>query len=469
MDSFRSCDIRGCFPDEIDDGLFYQVGRKIARKLLDGAAILVGCDVRPSSPVLTEALIAGLADEGARVFDAGRVPTPVIYFGRSRLPVGAAAIVTASHNPPSYNGLKLLLGRYPATPEQIQALKPSSPVANGQSRRGTVEQVDLSSAYVDDIVLRWRGRLQQLHTEPSFRLVVDPGNGAWTLLADPIFRELGLDVTIIHPEPDGRFPHRSPDCAAPGSLKALCRSVCHSGADLGLAWDGDGDRLAICDEAGRVLSSDQVAMLLIPDILKETTDQKVVYDVKMSEKVETAIKTAGGIPVLERSAHCAIEKTMIDQDCLFGCEYSGHFFFKELSGADDGMHAALLAAEFCMKTGKPLSDQLARLPRLFITPDIRLPGSAGELSAIECSIAQKMRVTRIDRLDGVKIYSQGGWLLVRPSVSENKLTFRLEGRTAQELQDMIDMLKGMLPDHDAAITNCLLAGSPPDSWKPSKP
>lgn len=451
MSCFRPCDIRGKFPDEINEELFHQVGRGIALKFLDGAPVLVGCDVRPSSVPLKEALIAGLLDEGAHVFDADRVPTPVIYFGRSHLPVGAAAIITASHNPPEYNGLKLLLRRYPATAEQIQGLKPGALISNKCGGHGVVESVDLSSAYVDHIVRKWKERLGKLSAESSFRFVLDPGNGAWALLAGNLFQRLGLDAPTIHAEADGRFPNRSPDCALPESLEGLRQSVHLTGANLGVAWDGDGDRVAICDENGKVLSSDQLTLLLLPGILSETIGEKVLYDVKMSEKVRAAIVASGGIPVLERSAHCAIERTMIGQDCLFGCEYSGHFFFRELAGADDGMHAALLIVHSFLKERKPLSERIARLPRLFITPDIRLPGNIDDLSRIERRIAQELPITRIERLDGLKAYCPGGWMLVRSSVSESKLTFRLEGETAEDLQSMIDLLKNVIPEYSSTI------------------
>jgi phosphomannomutase / phosphoglucomutase len=462
MSCYKTCDIRGKYPDELNEALFYHFGQAIALKFLAGCPILVGCDVRPSSVPLKQSLVNGLVDAGIKVFDAGRVPTPVVYFGKRMLGVYAAAIVTGSHNPPEENGLKLLLGRYPATAGQLRSLKPAGSAGSCRVMGGSVEAVELGEAYVDSLIEAWGDRIRAATCDRPLTFVLDPGNGAWALLASEIFRRLRIDVTIIHAQSDGRFPNRSPDCAAPGSLRILKQEIRGAGAAAGVAWDGDGDRVAVCDETGTHLSTEQLVLLLLPHILKNTHQEKVLYDVKMSKRMKAAIEAQDAIPVVERSAHCFLETRMITDNCLFGSEYSGHLFFRDLGGGDDGMHAALLLADFLLRCDRPLSELLRQLPELFITPDLRIPGGRADFMITRKRLRAEFPYARLSHLDGIKVETPGGWILVRPSVSEDKLSFRFEGETPDELNAIIEQVLRLLPELGAALQSQL------DLWRAAR-
>jgi len=457
MGWYRTCDIRGTYPDEINEELCYHFGQAIALKLLATPSVIVGCDVRPSSLPLKEALVEGLTDAGAKVFDCGRTPTAVVFFGKRKLGT-YAAVVTASHNPPEDNGLKLQLGRYPATAAQLRSLKPTGSGSRHRVPGGSVEAVNLADLYIQEQHDVWGDRFLGAQGNGPLAFVLDPGNGAWTLLAHETMQRLGITARMIHAEPDGRFPNRSPDCAARGALKALCKEVRRSGASAGIAWDGDGDRVAICDETGRVLSTDQLVLLLLPEILKDTRRERVLYDVKMSKQIRLAIEAHDAVPVLERSAHCYLETRMISEDCLFGCECSGHFFFRQLDGGDDGMHAALVLVDFLRNHRHSLSQLLWQLPPLFITPDIRIRGDASHFVTIRKRVVESFSQARISYLDGVRVETDGGWFLIRPAVSESKLSFRFEGETSEKLTTLIEQVQRVLPEHSEAL------GAQVDCW-----
>ena len=447
MDCYRTCDIRGRYPEELNEDLFYHFGQSIARKLLNGAPILLGSDVRPSSIPLKQALADGLVSSGVKVFDAGRAPTPVLYYTKRKLGSFAAAIVTASHNPPAQNGLKLLLGRYPATAAQLRSLRPDNPVGLRKSRAAKLERVDLSEAYVDFLVETWRERRLEPGRQPSFKLVLDPGNGAWTLVVPEILRRLEFPASVIHDEPDGLFPNRSPDCAAPGTLLALSEQVRRRGASAGFAWDGDGDRVAVLDETGARVYMDHLVLLMLPDLLRGTRGEKVLYDVKMSRRLRGAIEAEGATAVIERSAHCFLERRMIDDNCIFGCEYSGHLFFRSLAGVDDGMYAALLVTDFLLRRDQPLSKLVVHLPQLFITPDLRIPGGQGEFESIRRRLREEFAPSEVSLFDGIRVETANAWFLVRPSVSEHKLSFRFEAETSDALQGIVERVERLLPEH----------------------
>jgi phosphomannomutase len=451
MDCFRTCDIRGRYPEEIDENLFFHLGRNIALKHLAGREILIGSDLRVSSPALKDALAKGLEQGGAKVLDAGQVPTPVVYFGKRQLGTFAAAVVTASHNPPHDNGLKLMLGRYPATAAQLRALRPGPANTRSAHSMGQIESVDLRPAYVDFVVGTWKGRLKGDGAAGDF--VLDPGNGTWTLLIAEIIRRLEISAKVIHAEPDGRFPSRSPDCAAPGSLSALGAEVRRCSASAGLAWDGDGDRLAVCDDAGRPVMTDHLVLLLLPGILENHRQEKILFDGKMSRRVKSAIEGNGGIPVEEKSAHCCLEARMINDECLFGCEYSGHYFYRGLGGGDDGMYAALSLVEFLGRHPRPLTSLLESTPKMFISPDLRISGEGLDFDGVRHSLRAGFSDATISEFDGLRIETSGAWLLVRPSVSENKVSFRFEGDSRGNLDSIIRRVLELLPQCGSLLSS----------------
>jgi phosphomannomutase len=460
MDCFRTCDIRGKYPEEINEGLYYHIGRRLAEKFLVEKTILIGSDLRLSSPALKLALTDGLTASGAKVYDAGTVPTPVLYFGKRKLGVYALAIVTASHSPPDCNGFKVLLGKFPATEAQLRQLKPDGATRAPRSSSHPAEAVDLAQAYLDFIVAAWKNRLRSAFLESSRNYLFDPGGGTWTLLVKEILQQLNIPGTVIHAEPDGRFLRRSPDCAAPESLQLLGDEVRRAGTAAGLAWDGDGDRLAVCDDKGRALFTDHLALLMLPGMLHGGHPEKVVFDVKMSKCIPAVIRELGAIPLVERSAHCFLETRMIRDDCVFGFEYSGHLFFRDLAGGDDGMYAALVAVDFLERHREHLSDLVEMLPKLHITPDLRIPRQEAEFATITSRVEEEFSSARISYFDGVKVELPRSWFIIRQSVSENMLSFRFEGDTAEDLEALLDRVKRLLPERKADLQRRL------DQWQP---
>jgi phosphomannomutase len=459
MDCYRTCDVRGRYPDEINEELFFHFGKSVAQQVPQGKAILIAGDLRPSSVPLKQAFAEGAVVAGAHVLDAGLAPTPILYFGKRMLGTYAGAMITASHNPPEYNGLKLLLGRYPAMAAQLRALKPGVSLGPTLGPRGKIEPVDLFEPYLEFLSKTWRDRLRARPAIKPISLVMDPGNGAWALLIREIIQQLEIEAKVIHLVPDGTFPNRSPDCMAPGSLGALAEEVKHQGASMGMAWDGDGDRVAICDDAGKTVSSDEILLMLLPDLLRGTVREKILYDLKMSNKIKSTIEALGALPIVERSAHCFLEARMINEGCLFGCECQGHMFFRELGGADDGMYAGLMMADFLQRNQMPLSELARQIPQLFITGDLRIPGGETEFYDIKRCVENALSFARFSYLDGLKVEMPGSWFLIRTSVSENKLTFRFEGDTASDLDAAIERVMRLLPEQKESLQHSL------DLWR----
>jgi phosphomannomutase len=444
---FRLCDIRGVYPEEVNEELLVRAGRGIAGRCAPGEEVLVARDHRASSPALHEALIEGLLSGGVNVADAGAVPTPVVYYGKRHLGLRYAATVTASHNPRTHNGLKIL------PPDQAEIAGEAQRLAQGPVRlgaaRGELRTVDLFSPYLEAMELRWGRRLK---LPAGSRLVLDPGGGLWCGYATRVFARLGVETAAIHDSPSSTFEGRSPDCASQGALRRLGEEVRRWGATAGLAWDGDGDRLAVCDEEGNPLSTDQAALLFLPPMLAATGPEAVVLDVKMSDRVHEAVRRAQSRVVTASSAHCLLERAMRVNDCWFGCEYSGHYFFRELDYADDGLFAALLFCALVLAGGRPLSRQVAALPRLFITPDIRIAcdgdGFAGALERLRAEFPGG----GYDQLDGLRILTPEGWILARKSVSEDKLTLRLEGRSQEGLDLLSARVAKAIPESRAYLS-----------------
>ena len=442
MNSFRACDIRGIYPDEVNESLFAGIGAAIARRWARNTTVLLGRDCRTGSRSLQLALASGLQSGGAKPLDAGRIPTPVAYFGKRYLECPVACIVTASHNPAEYHGLKILLPHGPAQPDDIRWLAQESSGFCGPLS-SDCECVRIDDAYREFIAARWKHIDRE---NRPLRVVVDAGNGAWSGLASDYLAGLGIDCRAIHDSADGRFPSRPPDCADPRNLNALRRAVIENQADIGFAWDGDGDRLAVVDDLGQPVSSDQIALLLAPEILAGSIGEKVLLDVKMSRRIAGRIESLGALPVIEKSAHCALEHSMLSHDCIFGCEYSGHFFFRDLHGADDGLVAALRVLECVRGSRPPLSVQLASLPPLFITRDIRIPATLQDFATIDRRLSDAFAGQEIIRLDGLKISFERATVLVRASVSEDKLSMRFEGDSAADLTETIHLLLDLLPE-----------------------
>ncbi|MFN7994319.1 MAG: phosphomannomutase/phosphoglucomutase [Bryobacteraceae bacterium] len=448
MSAWKACDIRGVYPAEVNPEMFRQVGRSVPILLPPTARVVVAGDYRVSTPGLKAALAQGLVEAGASVIDAGQAPTPIIYFAHHHWGTDAILIVTASHNPAQHNGLKLMLGYLPPTEEDLRRLrsKVEKDGFSGSDAAGTLECRDPVPLYLEWIEERWR----HLKLRRKLRLVLDPGNGAWAELAPPVFERLGFAVDCLFCEIDGNFPNRPPDCARSANLVKLRTAVRANKADMGIAWDGDGDRVAFVDHHGKFVSADEISMLLARKLLAGRTGEKVAYDLKLSAVFRKVVLEMGGIPLTERSGHTFLKRRVIGDHCLLGCEISGHYFFRELHGGDDGMFAALQLLEL-LQEGRSLAELRQELPGMHMTPDLRLPLQADEYDSIILRIRQAVHPDEETAIDGVRMQTEDGFVLVRRSVTEPVITMRIEGLTALSLQKLVDRCASALPEFTEAI------------------
>lgn len=447
MSVFKACDVRGVYPGELDSVLAGDLGRAVGTAL-SGGRVVVGGDVRTSTPELKAALIAGLVEAGCRVVDLGIVPTPAFYFARRRLGVAGGVMVTASHNPARYNGFKLTLTDWPISEEELGKLAEQVAAKEFVRRPGggvtRLEMLPEYVAYVKESLAAVRGAggtasvAATIDPRPPLRLVLDCGNGCYCRTAPGVFAELGYDVRPLFCDEDGTFPHREPNPALAKNLVALSAAVREQGAALGVAFDGDGDRVAFVDEHGAVAPCDQVIALLARHLLERSGGGKVVYDIKCSSLVPDTVRTNGGTPLMERSGHAFIKTTLLREGALFAGEISGHFFFAALGG-DDGLFAALLVADLIRTSGGSLAGLLSGLPRYLTTPDLRIPYPDHDQVELLSHLAQSLTARgdcAVSLLDGVRAEFREGWGLIRVSVTEPLLTLRFEGRDREGLESV---------------------------------
>ena len=438
MSIFKDCDIRGIYPTEIEAGAAYKIGRALAT-LHPGARMCVGGDVRVSTPALKSAFIDGLVRGGIHVTDIGTVPTPALYWALARLEVAGGATVTASHNPPQYNGIKFMFGRNPVTRVAIDEVQAVYDAGSFTDAPGDVRYRDVLSAYLATLKLRFRAHR-------PLKVVVDAGNGAMSQVAPAAFRQSGYEVVELFCEPDGTFPNRDPNPAEYQHLGAVCARVVQTHADFGVAFDGDGDRAVFIDETGAPVQNEKSLVLFIRHLLKDKPTP-VVYDQKCSSAVKRAILGMGGTPAPERSGHAFIKRRFLDQAAAVAGEVSGHFFFGEL-GYDDGLFAALMMADIIAVSGSTLSALTADIVCPPITPDLRVRCPYAEqdewLARIE-ALADG-QPCEVSHLDGVRLEFPDGWLLVRKSVTAEQITLRAEADTPERLRAILEMAASTLPE-----------------------
>ena len=445
---WKACDLRGICPTEVSADLFWRLGKTVGSSMPTASRVLVAGDFRVSTPHLKAALACGLLESGAHVIDSGQVPTPVAYFAHRHWKTSAVLIVTASHNPAEYNGLKLMLGSLPPKPEDLLQLRRSVDEGSWRKASGELEDINPVPAYKDWVLRRWA------HLAPPTckAVVLDAGNGVWSELGPSFFEAVGFRVHRLFCTIDGAFPNRSPDCARPASLNALRNAVTEMGAHLGIAWDGDGDRMAIVDHAGSIVSTDEISALIIRDLVPRALPASVIYDLKLSEIVRQAIVDCGGQPIMQRSGHAFIKRAMIEEKALFGCEVTGHYFFRELDGGDDGLFAALYMADLVHRRGLPLADLRRTLPPFFVTPDLRIPSALLTFDEIVKRFWSLLPLARATTVDGVRWETEHGYILARNSVTEPVVTLRLEGHTQDSFKELITLCLRAFPEAAVEIS-----------------
>lgn len=441
MSIFKDCDIRGVYGKELFEADGYRVGRALST-LVPSARIRVGGDVRLSTPALKARLVEGLVAGGARVEDMGTIATPMMYFAIHGGAADGGAMVTASHNPAKYNGIKFMLGDRPVTREEMDALRAIAESGDFRDGEGGVSPLDILPAYLGSLEARFG-------TAARGVVVVDAGNGAMSKVAPAAFRQAGYRVAELFCEPDGSFPNRTPNPAEHGQLDALRAKVIEEAADFGVAFDGDGDRAVFVDDRGEAVASERALVLFIRHLLKDGPSA-VVYDQKSSSVVRRAILEMGGTPAPERSGHTFIKHRFLDLNAAVAGEVSGHFFFGEL-GYDDALFAGLLMGEALTRSGRRMSEALADVVCPPITPDLRIPYAYDRQQALLDRLEAAYAGRPISKMDGVRVELEGGWLLMRKSVTAEQMTLRIEGEDRAALERIARDLAKKIPETAAAL------------------
>ena len=439
MSIYKDCDIRGIYPSEITGSESYLIGRALATDC--PGKILVGGDVRLSTPEIKGELMRGLMESGAEVIDIGTIPTPALYFALKNSDADAGCTVTASHNPPEYNGIKFMIGRTPVTRSVIDRIKGIVENRAFAEKQGSAKEWNVAAEYIAAMGERFRAK-KPLH------VLIDAGNGAMSDIAPEAFRNAGYKVTELYCEADGAFPNRSPNPSDYTCLKNTGEALRACGADFGVAFDGDGDRAVFLDEKGNPVQNEKSLVLFIRSLLKDKPTP-VVYDQKSSSVIREAILEMGGEPMPERSGHAFIKKRFLKNGAQVAGEVSGHFFFGEL-GYDDGLFAALAMADLIAESGRTLSELTENIICPPITPDIRIPCPYAQqqdmLSAVEDMAAAKD--AGISHLDGVRAdFKDGSWFLMRKSVTAEQVTLRAEAKTEERLNALLEEIASVLPDY----------------------
>jgi phosphomannomutase/phosphoglucomutase len=448
---YKPCDIRGRYPSELSPELYRSWGRALGREVKEGSKFVVGGDVRRSTQELLASLIEGLSQSPIDVVDLGEQPTPIVYYSKRRLKASGCAIVTASHNPPEFNGLKWMLGEMPPTAAEVELLESEAQEAwNGGSSHanGSVRSLDMASDYVAWLQETWVENMAAQN-----QIVLDPRHGCWAGKARQYLQAIFPSVifSAIHDTPDAGFGGLSPDCSQPELLNQLGREVDRQRAQLGIAFDGDGDRVAFVDEGGVALSAEETTNILLQSFGPGLENEPFVYDLKFSDQIAKAATQLGGTPLAERSGHAFIRRRMLESGAAFGAEVSGHYFFRAIAAGDDGLFTACWLIDYLACTGRTLGQLRAHCPRVFVTPDLRIPVDPEIRSEVISRVRSTWSKYPQSSVDGVRVDFPDGWALVRSSQTEPAMTFRFEGRDADGLHHLVEKFCYALPEMGDAV------------------
>ncbi len=428
---FKAYDIRGVVGESLTTGIVERIGRSIGSEALarDQSDIVVGRDGRLTSPELASALAAGIRASGMNVIDIGLVTTPMAYFAAQHLQVHNAVMVTGSHNPPDYNGLKVVLAGAALYGDGIQALRRRIETSELCRGGGEYRCHDVADAYVARVV-------GDIRLARPMKILIDAGNGVAGAYAPALFRALGCEVVEMFCEVDGRFPNHHPDPSVPDNMAALVGMLETSDAEIGLAFDGDGDRLGVVAKSGRIIYPDRLLMLFADDVLSRNPGALVIFDVKSSRNLDKWISDRGGKAMLWKTGHSVIKARMKETGALLAGEMSGHIFFEERwYGFDDGLYAGARLLEYLSRQ-RDVDATLDALPDSASTPELHIPVRADELHQLMAKLHESAHfegAIRVIDIDGLRVEFEDGFGLVRASNTTPAIVLRFEAETAPAL------------------------------------
>ncbi|MBI4665026.1 MAG: phosphomannomutase/phosphoglucomutase [Nitrospinae bacterium] len=430
---FREYDIRGVIDKDLTPQVVESLGRAFGTtvKRNGGKLVSVGRDARLSSPELEKALCKGITSTGVDAVSIGLVPTPLLYYSLYHLKTDGGVMITGSHNPPEFNGFKLNLGTGSIHGAGIQALADMIEKNDFESGQGVVTQVDV----IEDYIKMVKSKIT-LKRKP--RIVMDAGNGCGGIFAPRLMRELGCEVIELFCEVDGTFPNHHPDPTVPANLKHLIARVKETGAEAGIAYDGDADRIGVVDETGGIFFGDQLLMIFARDILKRKPGATIVYDVKCSQNLEDDIKKHGGRPVINATGHSLIKARLARENAELAGEMSAHIFFKDdYYGYDDAIFATARFLRIMSETDMVVSNFLADTPKVYNTPEIRVDCPDDVKFGLIADITAYYKKTHsVVDIDGARVNFGDGWGLIRASNTQPVLVLRFEAHSEARLEEI---------------------------------
>jgi phosphomannomutase/phosphoglucomutase len=451
---FREYDIRGIVGEQLTDETVNTLAEAVGQFYAANNArrIAIGYDARESSPRFCRIFIDGLTERGIDVIEIGMVPTPVLYYTVFTKPVDGGVMITGSHNPPDHNGFKICLGTETLFGDQIKEIGRLAAAAETRAstgisplrgiEKGKCEKLDIIDDYVAEVVSGIRMGRRKL------RVVVDAGNGMGGVKAVPTLDRLGVEMIQLYTEPDSTFPNHHADPTVAENLLDCIEAVTAYEADVGIAFDGDADRIGIVDETGRIIWGDELMVLLSRYVLAERPGSTVIAEVKCSQTLFDDIERHGGRPLMWKAGHSLIKSKMKETGAALAGEMSGHIFFADrFYGFDDATYAAARVVEILSNTDRTLSDLLSDLPKTYSTPELRMPCPDETKFDVVAMIAHEFSKTnKVITIDGARIIFDHGWGLVRPSNTQAILVLRFEADTAEHLDEIRSRVEGKVAD-----------------------
>ncbi len=451
---FREYDIRGVADEELLSPDAELLGRGLGTYLIrhSGSRICLGCDCRLSGNRLHDAVLNGLMAAGGKVLDLGTVPTPVLYYAATHFQADGGVMITGSHNPSEYNGVKTVCGTGTLHGQAIQDVYKLIHDKDFDSGTGTVEKVDAVTPYVKEIA-------GQFELKRKVKVVVDAGNGTAGPVAHAVLERLNVEAIELFFEMDGNFPNHHPDPTVPENLKDLRKAVKEHKADLGIAFDGDGDRIGAVDEHGQVVYGDMLLLIFAREILTRKPGSTFIGEVKCSQVMYDRLRELGGNPIMYKTGHSLIKAKMKQERAELGGEMSGHMFFADrYYGYDDAIYAACRLLEIISESKAPLSAQLKDVPKLVSTPELRTDCPDDAKFEVVAKVADMMRRERpIVDVDGVRVNFEHGWGLVRASNTQPVLVMRFEATSQDELNKYQRHLENVVEQAKKAVKNSVRA------------